>query len=173
LTQELTHMAWQNYQRDSRAVTGITLERDRITPANDWTPPLMRAGREGQSVEIDGETRSVAVPVTLRGEVIGAIEVEPGKENSAETVEMVQAVAQRLALSLENARLYEESLQAASQEQRINDIAARFQSVATVDELLRITLTELSESLGAARGSVRLARFEQPHANGGSGEGAS
>ena len=72
---------------------------------------------------------------------------------------MVQAVAQRLALSLENARLYEATLQAAAQEQRINDIAARFQSVATVDELLRITLAELSETLGAERGSIRLGRF--------------
>ena len=95
----------------------------------------------------------------LRGEVIGAIEVEAGAENNPETVEMVQAVAQRLALSLENARLYEATLQAAAQEQRINDIAARFQSVATVDELLRITLTELSETLGAERGSIRLGRF--------------
>jgi uncharacterized protein YunC (DUF1805 family) len=72
---------------------------------------------------------------------------------------MVQAVAQRLALSLENARLYEATLQAAAQEQRINDIAARFQSVATIDELLRITLAELSETLGAERGSIRLGRF--------------
>jgi hypothetical protein len=52
--------------------------------------------------------------------------------------------------------------QAAAQEQRINDIAARFQSVATVDELLRITLAELSETLGAERGSIRLGRFNLP-----------
>jgi uncharacterized protein YunC (DUF1805 family) len=69
---------------------------------------------------------------------------------------------QRLALSLENARLYEATLEAAAQEQRINDIAARFQSVVTVDELLRITLAELSETLGAEAGSIRLGRFTAP-----------
>ena len=118
-------------RRETSAVTGVTLERDRLTPASEWSESLIRAGRKGRVVEADGDGshKTVAVPVMLRGEVIGAIEVEPGTENSPETVEMVQAVAQRLALSLENARLYEATLQAAAQEQRINDIAARFQSV--------------------------------------------
>ena len=159
LNQQLTRSAWQEYQSDTQAATGITLERDRMTPASEWTEPLIRAGEEGQRHRSRGRARTVAVPVTLRGEVIGAIEVEAGTENNPETVEMVQAVANRLAVSLENARLYQATLQAAAQEQRINDIAARFQSVATVDELLRITLAELSETLGAERGSIRLGRF--------------
>jgi GAF domain-containing protein len=159
LNQQLTRGAWQAYQRESQAATGITLERDRVVVANEWSEHLIRAGLEGRVVEADESHRSVAVPVMLRGEVIGAIEVEPGTESRQETVEMVQAVANRLALSLENARLYEATLQAAAQEQRINDIAARYQSVATVDELLRITLAELSETLGAQSGSIRLGRF--------------
>lgn len=159
LNQQLTRSAWQAYQLERQASTGVTLERDHVVPAGDWSEHLIRAGEEGRVVEADGQHKSVAVPVMLRGEVIGAIEVEPGTETRQETVEMVQAVASRLALSLENARLYEATLQAAAQEQRINDIAARFQSVATVDELLRVTLAELSETLGAQSGSIRLGRF--------------
>jgi K+-sensing histidine kinase KdpD len=167
LNQQLTRMAWQDYHTETNAVMGVTLERDQLLPSNDWSDSLMRAGVEGgQVVEYDGDWdgnhKTVAVPVMLRGEVIGAIEVEQGMEDNPETIVMVQAVAQRLALSLENARLYEATLQAAAQEQRINDIAARFQSVATVDELLRITLAELSETLGAERGSIRLGRFTLP-----------
>lgn len=159
LNQQLTRSAWQEYQFNNRAATGVTLEQDNLIPATEWSEPLIRAGEEARIVETDEARRSVAVPLMLRGEVIGAIEVEPGAQTGQETVEMVQAVANRLALSLENARLYEATLQAAAQEQRINDIAARFQSVATVDELLRITLAELSETLGAERGSIRLGRF--------------
>lgn len=159
LNQQLTRSAWQEYQSDTRAATGITLERDRLTSGSDWSDPLIRAGQEGRIIAGEGAPGTVAVPVVLRGEVIGAIEVEAGTETSPETVEMVQAVAQRLALSLENARLYEATLEAAAQEQRINDIAARFQSVLTVDELLRITLAELSETLGAESGSIRLGDF--------------
>lgn len=159
LNQQLTRSAWQEYQSDTRAATGITLERDRLTSGSEWSDPLIRAGQEGRIIAGEGAPGTVAVPVVLRGEVIGAIEVEAGTETSPETVEMVQAVAQRLALSLENARLYEATLEAAAQEQRINDIAARFQSVLTVDELLRITLAELSETLGAESGSIRLGDF--------------
>ncbi len=159
LNQQLTRSAWQEYQSDTRAATGVTLDRDRFIAASEWSDSLIRAGQEGQVFAGDSASGTVAVPVILRGEVIGAIEVEAGTESSPETVEMVQAVAQRLALSLENARLYEVTLEAAAQEQRINDIAARFQSVVTVDELLRITLAELSETLGAETGSIRLGDF--------------
>ncbi|HVU09636.1 MAG TPA: GAF domain-containing protein [Phototrophicaceae bacterium] len=157
LNQQLTRVAWQNYHTDPQAVDGLTLEKGRLLPAPEWSEPLLRAGQQAEVVQAsETDHKTVAVPVILRGEVIGAIEVEAGTENSPETVEMVQAVAQRLALSLENARLYQVTLEAAAQEQRINDIAARFQSVATVDELLRITLSELSETLGAETGSIRL-----------------
>ena len=166
LNQELTRIAWQEYMTDNRAVTGITLEDDQVTSETEWSDGLIRAGNEGVVVS-ENSNKTVAVPVMLRGEVIGAIEVEAGTETSPETIEMVQAVAQRLALSLENARLYEATRQAAMQEQRINDIAARFQTVSTVDELLRVTLSELSDTLGAERGSIRLGSFtEETEQNG-------
>lgn len=159
LNQQLTRSAWQEYKAEGRAVSGVTLDRDRVLPSNEWTESLLRAGQEARVVETKGSQGTVAVPVTLRGEVIGAIEVDAGTEANPETVEMVQAVAQRLALSVENARLYEVTLQAAAHEQRINDIAARFQSVATVDELMRIALAELGDILGAEQGSIRLGQF--------------
>ncbi len=174
LNQQLTRSAWQEYQSDTRAATGVTLDHDRLVSSSVWSENLTRAGLEGQVVSgaDSSSPNTVAMPVILRGEVIGAIEVESGTESSPETIEMMQAVAQRLALSLENARLYEATLEAAAQEQRINDIAARFQSVVTVDELLRITLSELSETLGAETGSIRLTNFAATDqlvpANGGS-----
>jgi GAF domain-containing protein len=166
LNQQLTRVAWQEYQAERREAAGITLERDRVQPANDWSEPMLRAGQEARVVEArDSSGGTVAVPVTLRGEVIGAIEVEAGHESDPETVEMVQAVAQRLALSLENARLYQATVEAAAHEQRINDIAARFQSVATVDELMRVALSELGEILGAEQGAIRLGQFTEEQAS--------
>jgi GAF domain-containing protein len=166
LNQQLTKAGWQAYMSDNKALTGVTLENNRITSETAWTPELLDAGQNRRPVtSATADRQVVAVPVLLRGEVIGAIEVEP-EDNASEneTIEMVQAVAQRLALSLDNARLFEEAQSATAQEQRINDIVARYQTVNTVDDLLRITLTELTESLGAQRGAIRLGRVE----NGGS-----
>jgi hypothetical protein len=74
---------------------------------------------------------------------------------------MMRTVTQRLALSLDKARLFEESQEATAQEQRINEIVARYQSVTNVDELLRITLVELSQTLGATGGAIRLSLAPQ------------
>lgn len=163
LNGELTRESWQEFVGGGERTPGVTLEQDMMVVDTNWTDALVQAQQERRSVmRMDGEQAIVSVPVMLRGEVIGAIEVEPGEAETAEqAVEMVEAIAQRLAISLENARLYEQAQEATAQEQRINDIAARYQQVATVDDLLRITLDELGQTLGATRGSIRLGGVER------------
>ncbi len=58
------------------------------------------------------------------------------------------------------ARLFEEAQETTAQEQRINEIVGRYQSAGTVDDLLRITLAELSDSLGARQAVIRLGGFQ-------------
>jgi GAF domain-containing protein len=163
LNQQLTKTGWTDYLRDQHTRTGVTLEAERIVQDASWSESLLAATQSREPVSTaNGHGQVIAVPVMLRGEVIGAIEVEPGDEmNGADAVDMVQAVAQRLAVSLDNARLFEEAQAATVQEQRINAIVSQYQSVSSVDDLLRITLTELSQSLGAQRGAIRLGSSEK------------
>jgi GAF domain-containing protein len=159
LNRQLTRAGWDDYLRQSSHAAGVTLQNERIVTETEWTDSLIEAARQRQVVTrpANGRPGVVAVPVVLRGEVIGAIEVEPTESTlQRDAVETVQAIAQRLATSLENARLFEEAQAATVQEQRINQIVTRYQSATTVDDLLRITLTELSEALGAQRGAIRL-----------------
>lgn len=157
LNQQLTKQGWENYLRNRRRVNGVTMDDQQMIADDRWTDMLVKASETRQPVmDNSSGTAVIAVPVMLGSEVIGAIEVEPGSGRENETVEMVKAVAQRLALSLDKARLYEESQEATAQEQRINEIVARYQTVTSVDDLLQITLAELSSSLGAKRGAIRL-----------------
>lgn len=159
LNQQLTKEGWIDYTQQPDSQRGITLRENRVVADTAWTDTLIEASQGHRPVvrEANGQPAVVAVPVILRGEVIGAIEVEPGGDSDqATTVEMVEAVAQRLAISLDNARLFEEAQSATAQEQRINSIVTRYQTATTVDDLLRITLTELSQSLGAQQGAIRL-----------------
>ncbi len=158
LNQQLTRSGWQDYLTTRKPVSGVTLQNDGLTAAAEWTDSLREATRGRQSVtsQRNGQ-RIITVPMVLDNEVIGAIEVEATESTQeSDVTEMVNAVAQRLALSLDKARLFEESQEATSREQRINEIVTRFQSVNNVDELLRITLQELSQSLGATHSSIRL-----------------
>jgi GAF domain-containing protein len=163
LNQQLTKAGWVDYTRQPNAQRGVTLRDSRVVPDTTWTDTLIQASQSHRPVvqQANGKPAVVAVPVILRGEIIGAIEVEPGSEtDQGTTVEMVEAVAQRLAISLDNARLFEEAQAATAQEQRINSIVTRYQTATTVDDLLRITLTELSQSLGAQQGAIRLGSVE-------------
>lgn len=160
LNRELTHASWEQYTEKEHATTGITYANNRVVPLSEWTDALRQAGEGGEVVTAQqGNSGVIAVPLRLRGEIIGAIEVEADNHSSSETVEMIEAVAQRLAISLENARLYEESREATAQEHFVNELAANFQSVTTVDELLRLTLVELGATLGAQQGAIRLGTF--------------
>ena len=159
LNRQLTKEGWNEYVQQPNQVAGVTLRDNEIIMETDWTESLLAAAQHQQPVThaANGKPGVVAVPVILRGEVIGAIEVESGEDaDTAVSLDIVSAVAQRLASSLDNARLYEEAQAATVQEQRINHIVSRFQTAATVDDLLQITLTELSETLGARQGAIRL-----------------
>ncbi len=174
LNRQMTKASWEDFIRQSDQKIGITLQNEQVIPDAQWTTDLIEAVRQQQVVmkEANGRAGVVAVPVTLRGEVIGAIEVEVSDSVlQHDAVEMVQAIAQRLATSLENARLFETTQATTAQEQRINQIVSRYQAATTVDDLLRITLSELSETLGAQRGAIRLGFVpDEIITNGGSGQ---
>ena len=173
LNRQLTRLGWDDYVDQSPTMAGVTLKANQVLPTAEWSKSLIEATRQSKTVvhPANGRPGVVAVPVMLRGEVIGAIEVEAGDEAAqAEAIEMVEAVAQRLATSLDNARLFEEAQASTVQEQRINTIVARFQSATSVDDLLRITLTELSEALGAQHGAIRLGTLPNEDTNGGASQ---
>ncbi len=158
LNRQLTKAGWNDFLKQSKRTSGITLQNTSVVADDGWTEALIEAVQQRQVVThaANGRPGVVAVPVVLRGEVIGAIEVETNDSLQRDAVETVQAIAQRLATSLENARLFEEAQAATVQEQRINQIVTRYQSATNVDDLLRITLTELSEALGAQSSAIRL-----------------
>lgn len=163
LNQQLTRTGWDEYLKGNQDAVGVMVANEQISKALDWSEPLKEAALKQRAVTKKVDNAAVvAVPVILRNEVIGAIEVEPSQDVSqAETLEMLEAVAQRLASGLENARLFEEAQASTMREQDINRIVSQYQAVTTVDDLLQITLRELSQTLGAERGAIRLTSGHQ------------
>lgn len=174
LNRQLTRQAWERYLHESQADRGVTIDGHRTHTNAEWTPNMADAVRGRRPTTIaDGEQHTVAVPIMLRNEVLGAIEVQVGEVTDADFTEMVEAVAQRLAVALENIRLFEEAQEATTQEQRINMIVEGYQSAVTVDELLKITLRELGDSLGVHEGKIRLGLPSQQTTIGQNGNAAS
>lgn len=162
LNRQLTKDAWSDYLRGGRRVDGVTLTDDAFRNTAQWTDEMLEASQRRRPMQVseDGKQR-IAVPIELRGEVVGAIELETNEHRSDDDiVDMVRSVSQRLAVTLDNARLFEESNLATAQEAQISDIVSQYQAADSVDDLLRLTLEGLAETLGAEQASIRLGMLE-------------
>lgn len=163
LNRQLTKQVWDDYLSGRGVVSGVTWSRQEFRPGAEWTQMMMQAAQRRRPMTVeqhDEHKRTIAVPIELRGEVIGAIEIETTAELLAtETVDLLQAISQRLGISLDNARLFEETQEATAQEQRIGEIVAEYQSAKNIEDLLQITVEGLAEALGAERGAIRLGKM--------------
>ncbi len=159
LNQRLSGEAWADYLRARRVPSlGFTFDDEQLRSDNQWTQTLKQAANKGRPViKNDGKKQIVAVPIELRGETIGALEVEV-LENTrqSDTLDMIQSIAQRLALSIDNARLFEQAQEVAQQELEVNAISSKIQGNSDMEEVLRIVLGELSRVLGAEQSSIRV-----------------
>jgi GAF domain-containing protein len=159
LNQRLTGQAWEEYLRSRNTETvGYTLVQNQLRKDTNWTPMLEQAASKRRPmIDSEGDRQVVAVPVELRGRIIGAIEVEMGSAvRQSDALEMLQSVAQRLALSIDNARLFEQAQELAQQEFEVNTISARIQGATSMDEIAELAISELGRILGAEQASIRL-----------------
>lgn len=171
LNRELTGRGWQDFIRVRQDVAfSYDGAESRLDAGADWTPGLSEAIESGRAIQADtGEGSAVSLPLRVRGQVIGAVEFELDEKPDQATLALLQQVIERLGVSLDSMRSFEQAREYAAQQERVSDISARFQQVNTVDDLLRITLDELSDTLGANRGAIRLG---VPAANGQATNGA-
>lgn len=158
LNRQLTKQAWTDYLLTDRRIDGVTLSENTFRNKADWSDDMITASQKRRAITEDKDgIRKIAVPIELRGEVVGAVEIETSQaRNKDDVIDMVRTISQRLGVSLDNARLFEESNEATAQEQRVSEIVAQYQSADSVDDLLRFTVQGLAETLGADYASIRL-----------------
>lgn len=158
LNQEITQTGWADYM-GYETFNGVTLQGGEVSEGGVWSVPLIQASHDRRPVVTTDSKNGqvIAVPLLLRGEIIGAMEIETDEsQQEEEIVALIALVADRLAVSLENARLFEEAQAKTAQEHQLNQLVTRYQEGTDVGDLLRITLSELSENLGAQRSTIRL-----------------
>ncbi|MFN8405105.1 MAG: GAF domain-containing protein [Anaerolineales bacterium] len=121
--------------------------------------PLAADATANQAAPSDSNRREITVPVKLRGETIGVLHVESNdlsKEWRSDEISLMEAVAERAALALENARLFQDARRRAAKERMIAEAASNIGSSMNVENILQATAAELERALG---GSEVLIRF--------------
>jgi GAF domain-containing protein len=161
LNRQLTRTFWTEYAADKKQQIGLSVDfqDDQIQPDERWTPTLKQAAESNLPIqEQQGDGRLVAVPLRVRGQVIGAMEFEldsQGKFGPEELV-LLEEVGEQLGMAAENSRLFETTQRYAQREALVNEIANRMQATSSVDMTLNEAARSLKQYLGANRVSIRL-----------------
>lgn len=98
----------------------------------------------------------IEVPITLRDQIIGQIQLTANEEWTLEQKNLIESIATQAALALENARLVEESQSIASRERMANEIIAKVWASTTMDSILQTTVRELGRALEAAEVDIEV-----------------
>jgi GAF domain-containing protein len=107
----------------------------------------------------EGYQPNIAVPIKLRDQIIGVLNVSSPIKNRAwsqDEMVLLQAVSDRVALALDNARLLEDSQRRAARERAISDFSSKISSASDIDAILRSTVEELGKTLGNAEVAVQI-----------------
>lgn len=99
----------------------------------------------------------MAVPIAVRGETIGVIHVQDqGEERlwSEDEVAVVNSIANQVAVALENARLFENTVRRAEREKKVLQITQKIRSTNDPAEMMQIAISELQQALRASRTQI-------------------
>lgn len=167
ITQAWTTFAETHREGEEKTPTYIFADNAFLHGESVALPGLDQAVIKRQPViAADAASSTLTVPIKLRDQVIGALAVEaetPDHQWTADEMTLIEAVVEQAALSLENARLIEESESAlaetrrlAAREQTVNTISSKIRRLPSVESILTTALIELGRTLGASKGQVRL-----------------
>jgi putative methionine-R-sulfoxide reductase with GAF domain len=104
-------------------------------------------------------TRSeIAVPIMLGDVVLGVLDVQhniPGGLRQSDA-ELIQSIANQVAIALQNAKLYQDVQYKAEHETLVNRVSQRIQHAATIEHVLQVAAEELGNALGGRRTNIQL-----------------
>jgi GAF domain-containing protein len=164
IQRQFLHRAWRTaFSGPENALSYIYTDDARVaasSPSAAWSPEMTRVAATGQTLTYDAEDSqaALALPVTLRGQVIGAMELrhKPGRAWNDKEIAALGEVAERLGPALETARLLQESQQRAARERLTVEITARLRETLDVETVLKTAVDEIYKALGLDELSIHL-----------------
>lgn len=169
LNRQLVSATWGTYlQEHQDEVPGFDWRPGSTIAAQVSSEWLNRTLEEGESMlEYIGDKAVLTMPIRLRGQTLGAVEFRRSGTThwSPAALELVQTVAERIALSLENARLFEQAQGTAQREQLVSKITSQLQTTNDLQSLLTLAAEQFQDALGATQTRVRLGLPVNPPAD--------
>ena len=109
---------------------------------------------EANSELAEGKDRKqILVPIVIRGQEVGELSVQIPKEENikADQMDLIRAVAERVAVIAENARLFDETSRRAQRERMVTDITTKIRETNDPQVMIETAIKELREALNVSR----------------------
>ncbi|NDJ77423.1 MAG: GAF domain-containing protein [Chloroflexi bacterium] len=135
LNRQLTRSSWQEYleSQTGQEAVGYLYDHNRLAVLDpDGLPQLAPAHTEAA--------------IQVRGETVGtlAATLPDGEELSEDDQILVEAVADRVALAIENARLFQRTQRALAETERLYDTARAVSSASELNAIYQLVIEQLS-----------------------------
>ena len=169
---ELSRKAWSELLHAQPDLVYCSDERGVTKMESIWRPEMEQALQDGRTIILDGDLsrsqggeidteakHSLAVPIKVRGHVIGVLDTykpEHAGEWTPEEISLLETLADQLGMALESARLLDETRRRAARDQMLAEITARVRASMNPETILRTAVRELGLALGTDRASVHL-----------------
>ena len=158
--------AWRVMQTREKRI-GYLVSENTIKPLDKFVdhPYVTKVISQGEPLVADGETGTLAVPIRLRGEVVGVLDIRvpKGHDWDPDEVDIAKAVADRLSLALESATLLRTTQRRAEIERLTADISAKIGASVNMRNVLQTAVEELGRVLP---GSEVVIQFQSGKDNG-------
>lgn len=138
---------WNSFSRQVKQ-TGFVFDGKQIVPLDK----AITRDQVPSAVQTEKSSSSIRLPIKLRGQTIGMLEVRSKRGERDWTpgeISMLEAAAERAGLALENARLVESAQRRASRERAIGEISSRIGAVSDIDSILQTAVEELGRKLSS------------------------
>ena len=165
-----TRETWQNFVQPRKNVSGYRYNRNKVETVKIPTPEVIEAWNAGERIvahkkssgNSDPGTSTLAIPMKVRGEVIGVLNVEfESDQIPTDTTDLVTEIADRLGLILENARLIETAQKQVEREQLTSHITNTIRQSLDMDMVLQTAVQEIGKNLGLAEVELRLGNLNR------------
>lgn len=155
------------YLRDSwrilqagRDHVGYLMSENGLKPLSKaFTSPQIDEAISGNKIVAEnGQAASLAVPIRLRDEIIGVIDINMTEEHAwdPDEIDITQAIAERLSLALETSLLLQTTQRRAHIERATSEISGKISASTQFDSILRTAAEELSRVLGGSEVLVQI-----------------
>jgi len=160
-----TRESWHRFLQARKNLSGYRYNQRHVEEVFTAPEQVVAAWKQGTQVvaqkpsqdDPSQQTTLLAIPLKVRGEVIGVLNMEFEVEDiPADTATLVNEISERLSLILENARLIESAQRRAEREQLTSQISNRIRQSLDMDLILRTAVQEIGDNLGISEVELRL-----------------